>query len=368
MNCLAHKSLSTLFESVPNAILVVGVDGVILEGNRAALRIFGRARFASPVWLRDLVGADETFDPASTVSPGGAGPVEREMCFLDAVGRPFQVQVTILPTGTPGAESVTLYFHDTIFGDAIEDALFVLKEDLIAVNEALVERNTDLERFASVAAHDLQEPLRKIAIYSDLVRSTQADRLDDVGRRRLDVINASALQMRSLIGGLLLYAHSSGSRLQVEDAPLEELLNQACESVRELILETGATIVSEGLPVVRADRALMTHVLQNLLTNAMKYRRDEPPRVEIVAEAADDIVLIRVSDNGQGFDMKHHDRIFQSFTRLHRKDEVAGTGIGLALCKRVVERHGGRIWAESVAGHGSTFFIRIGRGKASRAA
>jgi signal transduction histidine kinase len=370
MMCLSSSQLLKLFERAPNAILVVGPDGRIVQANLAAARMFGRDSLeARDARLQQLFDPEETFEPKVCLAELASGPVVRAMSFLDQSASAFEARVTILATGPPADELLALHFHDLVIGESIEDALFVLNEDLVSLNEALVERNADLERFAAIAAHDLQEPLRKIAIFSDLLGSTQADRLDDAGRHRLGIINASARQMRTLVDGLLLYARSSGRRLKVEDAPLDLIVSDACEAVRAMIEETGATIAMESLPMAHVDHALMVHVMQNLLTNAIKYRRDEPPRITVTAEAVEDAVIVKVADNGQGFDMKHHDRIFQSFTRLHRKDEIAGVGLGLALAKRIVERHGGRIWAESEPGRGSSFFVRVGRGREqSRAA
>jgi light-regulated signal transduction histidine kinase (bacteriophytochrome) len=199
--------------------------------------------------------------------------------------------------------------------------------------------------------------------------NTYGDQLDEDGRRRLEVINATARQMRGLVEGLLLYARSSGRRLRVEDAPLDQLIAEACEAVRTMMDETGASLDAGPLPIARVDRRLFVHVLQNLFNNALKFRREEPPRIRVTCEVADGVIVLCVADNGRGFEMKHCEMIFQSFTRLHRRDEVAGEGIGLALCKRIVERHGGRIWAESEPGVGSRFFLRIAQGREhSRAA
>jgi PAS domain S-box-containing protein len=362
--------LYALFDRAPSAILVVDAEGGIVHANLAAARMFGRAGLeAKDARLQQLFDPKETFEPKDCLDELRSGPVVRVMRFLDQSASAFEARVTVLASGPSGDELLALHFHDLVIGESIEDALFMLNEDLVGLNEALLERNADLERFAAVAAHDLQEPLRKIAIFSDLLSSTQAEQLDDDGRHRLAVINTSARHMRTLVDGLLLYARSSGRRLNVEDVSLDEVLTDASEAVRALIEENGATIAAEAMPMVRVDRALLVHVVQNLITNAMKYRRDEPPLISVSAEVVDDLVVLKVGDNGQGFDMKHHDRIFQSFTRLHRRDEIAGAGLGLALCKRIVERHGGRIWAESEPGRGSTFFVRMARGRGrSRAA
>jgi signal transduction histidine kinase len=370
MSPLTPGQLQRLFNRAPSALLVVDAHGGIVAANQAAARLFGRDSLeARDARLQQLLDPEETFEPELCLEELNAGPVVRAMRFLDQSASAFEARVTILATGPPDDGLLSLHFHDLLVGKSIEDALFRLNEDLVSLNEALLERNADLERFAAVAAHDLQEPLRKIAIFSDLLETTAGHRFDDAGRQRLAVINGSARQMRTLVDGLLLYARSSGRRLTVEDAPLDEVLADASEAVRAMIEETGARIEAEPLPMARVDRALLVHVVQNLLSNAMKYRRDEPLRIAVSAEAVEDCVVLKVADNGQGFDMKHHDRIFQSFTRLHRRDEIAGAGLGLALAKRIVERHGGRIWAESEPGRGSTFFVRMARGREqSRAA
>jgi light-regulated signal transduction histidine kinase (bacteriophytochrome) len=359
------RCLNEVFDGAPNAILLASRDGAILGANRAAARVFGGDSLTAPgARLAQLLDPDETFEPSDCFGVvSSVAPVVRMMRFLDQLARAFEVRVTILPASEDGDGLLALYFHDTLIGDAIEDVLFVLKEDLVSLNEALFERNADLEGFASVAAHDLQDPLRKIAIFSDMLMASHADRLDGEGRSRLEAINATARRMRRLVDGLLLYARSSGCRLRLEDSRLNELVEDACDAVRAMIEETGARIETDALPVARVDRGLFVHVLQNLLTNAMKYRGEDAPVVWVSAKTEDDAVVLEVKDNGQGFDMKHHDLIFRSFARLHRRDEVAGDGIGLALCKRVVERHGGRIWAESAPGRGASFFVRVSRGR-----
>ena len=222
-------------------------------------------------------------------------------------------------------------------------------------NEQLERTNRELDRFATVASHDLQEPLRKISAFSSLVRRRYGDRLDETGIQQLDFLVDAAQRMQRLIDDLLTYSKLASQPLAPTRVALTDILAQVTERLETAIDEAGAVIEARGLPVVEADPILLTQILQNLVSNAVKYRSDTAPRIGITAERAGDTWTVSVSDNGIGLDLRFAEKIFAPFQRLHSREEYRGTGIGLAIVRQAVERQGGKVWVESAPGEGSTF-------------
>jgi light-regulated signal transduction histidine kinase (bacteriophytochrome) len=231
---------------------------------------------------------------------------------------------------------------------------------LLRQADELARSNTDLQQFAYVASHDLQEPLRLIAIYTELLKRRYGGQIDSEADRFLGVIIDGVRRMETLIRDLLSYSRviHAGTPAEKEYVDPAEALKIAAANLELVIRETGATIHWSDLPRIRGDRLELTQVFQNLLGNALKYRSDAPPRVEVRATANDAETVFRVEDNGIGIHPDFHDAVFTPFKRLHGR-EYPGTGIGLALCRRIVERHGGRIWVESEPGKGAAFVFSI---------
>jgi len=227
---------------------------------------------------------------------------------------------------------------------------------LKSVGETLLRANEELQHFAYAASHDLQEPLRTVRTYSQLLRRRYEGKLDGHGAEFLQTIERSAAQMEQLISDLLDYLRTGEPA--VREVNMEHIVDAALLNLKSSVEESGAEISYESLPVLSTDPARLTMVFQNLFANAIKYRSEEPPRVHVAAKQASGDWLFVVHDNGIGFEQKYAEQIFQVFKRLHPR-EVAGTGIGLAICKRVIEREGGRIWAESEPGRGSTFYFTL---------
>ncbi len=236
-----------------------------------------------------------------------------------------------------------------------EEELYKSNEALRAANAALVRSNEDLQRFAHVVGHDLQEPLRTVSSFASLLDLRYRGRVDGDADKFLDFILAGTEGMSTLIEKLLIYAQV-GQENTWEQIEMDEVLYDATNNLQQAISESGGLVMHEPLPHVRGDRTHLVQLLQNLISNGLKFRRpEEPPQVHITAETQADGIIFSVSDNGIGIPPEYQQRIFAEFSRLHGK-EVPGTGIGLATCQRIIERHGGRIWVESAGtGKGATF-------------
>ncbi|MBI2894787.1 MAG: hypothetical protein HYY06_14630 [Deltaproteobacteria bacterium] len=248
-----------------------------------------------------------------------------------------------------------------------QKALLNILEDVdverARVKEAAAElarSNADLEQFAYVASHDLQEPLRMVSAYVQLLERRYEGRLDEQADKYIHYAVDGARRMEALIGALLEYSRAGRGELRAVPVDTARVLEDVLVSLSAAIEESQTVITHERLPVVRSDEAQLSMVLQNLIANALKFRRPgEPVRVHVSAERRADAWVFAVRDNGIGIDPAYQDRVFVIFQRLHTRAEYPGTGIGLAICKKVVERLGGRIWFESKPGDGTTFFFTL---------
>ncbi len=253
---------------------------------------------------------------------------------------------------------VVLVFRDVSERRRAEKEFEAGRAELSRSNEALLRSNTDLERFAYAVSHDLQEPLRTIASFTELlVREPSGPRVPEYSGYILTGVN----RMSDLIRDLLECSRiTRDEAAPVQPVSFQEVVGEVLWNLQAQISETGAVIRAEALPPVMADRSAMVQLLQNLVGNAIKYAGNRTPEVDLTAQArSNGQWVFQVHDNGIGIDMRHAEEIFGVFKRLHGREEYGGTGIGLAICKRIVELHGGRIWVESEPGRGSTFCFTL---------
>ena len=256
-------------------------------------------------------------------------------------------------------DSLRILLSSAIKGAELVKELTKKESELEQRADSLIRSNAELEQFAYVASHDLQEPLRMVASYLQLLERRYKGKLDSNADEFIGFAVDGAVRMQNLINDLLSY-----SRVSTRGKPFEQIdclvaLERVLSNLKIVIEETETKITNEALPTVSADPNQLVQLFQNLIANAIKFRSEEPPEIQIKAKHQNDGWLFSFSDNGIGLDMQHAERIFLIFQRLHSKGEYPGTGIGLAVCKRIVERHNGRIWVVSELGKGATFYFTI---------
>jgi PAS domain S-box-containing protein len=337
-------------------IAIAEADGRIALANDYYLNILGVNRqdflddkvdwrkFTPPEWLL----ADEKA-LRELGERGICEPYEKEYVRADGTRVPVYIADAMLP----GPEEQIAAFILDISARKRAEA------DILRITEELRRSNAELEQFAYVASHDLQEPLRMVASYTKLLQKRYQGRLDADADEFIHYVVDGATRMQQLINSLLDYSRVGTRGRDFVSTPSEKIIQEALANLEVAIEESGAKITCDLLPTVSADATQLTQLFQNLIGNAIRFRSEKPPEIHISAAHRDDNWLFSVRDNGIGMESQYFDRIFVIFQRLHTRAEYAGTGIGLAICKKIVERHGGRIWVESELDKGSTFFFTL---------
>ena len=233
------------------------------------------------------------------------------------------------------------------------------EQGLKALNKQLRASNDRLEQFAHAASHDLQEPLRMISSYLQLLETRRGEELDEEAHEYLEYAVNGADRMREMVDGLLEFSRVETRGVEFDVVDLNDVLVDVQTDLQRPIAESGADITVEELPHVEGDRDQLRQLFQNLLENAIQYSGEESPVVYVSAKSEGDGAVVSVSDEGIGIDSERQERIFEVFSRLHPQEDYEGTGLGLALCQRIVEGHGGDIWVESEAAEGATFFVSL---------
>lgn len=341
----ARAQLATIVETAQDAIWGKTLDGIVTSWNPAAEAVFGYR-------------ADEMIGKAVTVLfPPDHTP--EEAAIIERVARgerlaPFE-SVRRRKDGSMVHVSVGLSPIRGVDGDIVGVSTIVRDiSDLKRVEDELRRSNAELEQFAYVASHDLQEPLRTMSSYVQLLARRYRDQLGGDAAEFIDYTVEGADRMQRLIQDLLAYARVSAKELPALATDANAALARTVRDLGSTIAATSAVVTNDALPGVVADPGQLQQLFTNLLSNAIKFRSAETPAVHISASVSENTATFAIRDNGIGIPREHYERVFAVFQRLHRRDAYPGTGIGLAIAKKIVERHGGRIWIES-QGRGTTF-------------
>jgi signal transduction histidine kinase len=375
---MAERLSATIVRS--EAILDTAAEGIV------GLDQTGRVTFANPaaahmVGLTEKALIEQAAGPwieptAVTVSPGQGGDGTEQVTGDDLAVRPPPISAALdlgtvetgigdlLRAGDGGRLPVEYACAPIRDGGEIVGAVLTFRDVTarLAAERALEERardlarsNADLEQFAYVASHDLQEPLRAVVSYLQLLERRYGGQLDERAEKYIGYAVDGGRRMQTLITDLLTYSRVGRRDLEIEPVDLEVVLDRVEAALRVSIEESGATIARDPLPTVDGDMTQLTQLFQNLVANAIKFRADAAPDSRVSAERQEGAWLFSVRDNGIGIAAEYRERVFVLFQRLHGRDEYSGTGTGLAICKKIVERHGGIIWVEATPGGGTTF-------------
>jgi PAS domain S-box-containing protein len=348
-----------LHETMRDAFVQLDMSGRMVDFNHAYQEMTGYGEEALRRMRElDLIPskwhAAETDTVRTQVIPKGRSEVyEKE--YIRADGNVFPVELRTFLIRDEEQRPIGMW---SIVRDITERKQMEREREKVMI--ALTQSNEDLKQFAYVASHDLQEPLRMVASYTQLLAERYGDQLDDKAHKFIAYAVDGASRMQTLILDLLAFSRVETRAQPFKSVDAQSALGAAIVNLKAVIDETGSLVTTDDLPQVRADESQLTMVFQNLINNGIKFQNERhPAHIHVSAQPQNGCWCFSVQDNGIGIDAKYKDKIFLVFQRLHTRSEYPGTGIGLALCKRIIDRHGGRIWFESSPGQGTTFFFTI---------
>src|SRR5579871_5664382 len=361
----AEQKFRSLLEAAPDAMIISSADGIISLVNSEAEVMFGYSR-------EELIGhnirmlVQDWAGHLAADAPAGLSSQE-ELWARRKNRHPFPVEISLSPLQTEEGLLLTSAIRDITerkradaaireLNNTLEQRVADRTRELLLSNEALRRSNEDLNQFAYAASHDLQEPLRMVALYSQLIKKSFGGKLDEQGEQFISYVVGGAQRMELLLKDLLTYSQAAvASEEPAVAVPCSSVMERVLLNLEASIKETQAKITVGELPVVHAHEIRLVQLFQNLVGNALKYRSSKPPQILINAASKDGNWQFSVQDNGIGIEPRYARQVFGIFKRLHGH-QYPGSGIGLAICQRIVERYGGRIWVESQPGQGSTFF------------
>lgn len=355
-----EAKLNVFVEAVAEGIVVVSRDGKIQIANRRVQEMFGYTReeligqgmdiLVPRRYRRSHVEQRKEYFAEPRIRAMGAG---RDLTGCRKDGTEFPVEIGLSYVQTEQGMLALGLITDITERKRIES-------EITRINAELVRSNTELGHFAYVASHDLQEPLRMITGYLQLLERRYRDKLDSEAVQFIHYAVEGAVRMKRLIEDLLALSRAGTQTANFRPVDSQTLFETARTNLGVAIEESRAAVTAGPLPMIVADPGLLTQVFQNLIGNAIKFRRkDRPAHVHVTAQSSKDGYVFSITDDGIGIESRHLERIFGIFERLHSADQYEGSGVGLAITRRILERHGGRIWVESKPGEGSTFFFQI---------
>lgn len=362
----SEEKYRTLFESTSLGVVYQDKHGSIISANPAAEEILGltldqmQGRTSTdPRWnaIRedgsDFPGEEH---PAMVALKTGREVKNVIMGIYDPIKK-SSAWININATPQFKKDDIEPYQVYTIFEDITHKKIHEI--ELQKTLDELKRSNSELEQFAYVASHDLQEPLRMISSFTQLLERRYKNQLDDDAIDYIHYAVDGAKRMQELINDLLIFSRVKSKAGEFKSVDLDNVIDEVLFNLEIAIEKNDVVIIKEGLPVIFGDYSQMVQVFQNLIGNAIKYRSKKTPKIQIYSKKEDDYWLFSIKDNGIGIESEYFDHIFQIFKRLHSHDEYEGTGIGLAITKRIIDRHDGEIWVESKPGNGSTFYFTI---------
>ena len=375
-----ERSTRLILENSLQAFLAIDKNGIILDWNLRAEGLFGWSRQeAIGKQIAELIRPSpsreaylKNLEQTLSDSPEGILNKRMEVYALHKDGHDFPVEF-----GFFRIKDKFDYFYCTFINDIterkeIEKKRRQLNEELEQMVQErtteLMRSNEELQQFAKIASHDLQEPLRAVEGFAKLLDRRYRGKLDTVGDQFLEFILDGVSRMQKLIQSVLVHSSISTEKKEIQAIEVASVIKEVMQNLNQAINESKATIIYGELPSVAVERLQLIQLFQNLISNAIKYADDRSPYIVISAEKSVDEWLFSIRDNGIGIDNKYAERIFDMFARLHGRVKYAGTGMGLAICKKIVTAHGGRIWMESELGEGSIFFFTLPAEKKPQAA
>jgi PAS domain S-box-containing protein len=360
-------------EAAPDAMVVVNQGGEIVLVNVQAEKQFGyrrdeligqKVKNIIPEGFAERLIADATRSVADALAQQIGMGIELSGRRKD--GSRFPIEIMLSPLESTGGILVTAAIRNISARKKSEEDNAGLElrvdertKELAFANQVLEQSNLELKQFAYIASHDLQSPLRSISGFVQLLKSEYEDKLDEQGQDWIRRTVQSVGQMQTMIRDLLSYSSVDARSQPFTQIPFLDVVNDALTLLESSIHDSGAQVTCGPLPEIMGDRSQLVQLIENLIGNGLKYRDDKPPHIHVSAEPSGKEWIFSVRDDGIGIDPEHYEQIFEIFKRLHNQTDYPGTGIGLAVCRRVVNRHGGKIWVKSEPGHGSTFRFTI---------
>lgn len=373
-----EKRTRAIIENATDAFVSIDQSGLVTEWNRAAEQTFG--------WkMHEILGKKmvETIIPPryreahykgmERFLKTGEGPVLNKRLELSALhkdGREFPIEICISEAATEDGVAFFAFIHDISERKHAEEEIRTAKEELerrVAERttelteqaDELKRSNEELGRFAYVSSHDLKEPLRMVSMYVQILTSRHSRQLNEEAKACLKVVVEGATRMQQLIDDLLIYARVGRGDENLISVDCTKVLDRVVENLRPTITENRAEIRHGRLPTIEAREAQIAQVFQNLIGNAIKFCGEASPRVHIESKEVGEEYQFSIRDSGIGIKLEYHKKIFEIFQRLHTREQYPGTGIGLSVCKKIIEMHGGKIWVESEEGKGTAFYFTL---------